>query len=405
MTLMITKNIAMALRTMRANRGRTFLTMLGVIIAVAAVTTVVSIGNGIKQAVTEQTNQYSKNVLTIRPADLGDSGSSLSNLANTDARASLSPKDADVIAEVPEVAASVPLTVVGGAAKGDKEFSGVVFAVSSELSSVVNQEIAYGGFFTSREETNNLAVLGATAADEMFDQRVPLGRAFMVRGEQFIVGGVLSKFDSTPFSGDANFNNAIFVTPGGLEALAPDGAPVYQILAKISDDTDLEQADKAVDAALAKSHGGQHDFAVLTPAELAQTTASSFNLLTELTLAAAVITLLVSGVGIMNVMLVSVTERIHEIGIRKAVGATNRQILNQFVTEAAVLCVVGSIIGALAAFLTCLVLSLFTSLTPVYDWRVAGLACLAASAFGVLFGSVPALKAAHKDPIAALRNE
>ncbi|HEY1064133.1 MAG TPA: FtsX-like permease family protein, partial [Candidatus Saccharimonadales bacterium] len=115
--------------------------------------------------------------------------------------------------------------------------------------------------------------------------------------------------------------------------------------------------------------------------------------------------LLVSGVGIMNIMLVSVTERIHEIGIRKAVGATNRQILNQFVTEAATLCFIGSLIGVAFAFLTTILLGLFSSLTPVFSWPVAGLACLAATSFGVLFGSVPALKAARKDPIAALRNE
>ncbi len=404
MTIMVNKNIAMALNTMRASRSRSFLTMLGVIIAVAAVTCVVSIGNGIKSAVIEQTNQYSKNVLTIRPTQVGG-GSSLSSLGETSATASLTTKDVNTISKVATVESSVPLTIVAGGAKGDNAFSGVVFAVSSDLPTVVNQELAFGAFFTSREENNNLAVLGSAAADKMFDQRVPLGRSFTVRGQQFIVAGVLSKFASTPFSGNANFNNAIFVSNSAIKSLTPNGAPVYEVLAKIDDDHSLKEADAAIDKALTKSHAGQHDFAVLTPAELAQTTTSSFDLLTELIVAAAVITLLVSGVGIMNVMLVSVTERIHEIGIRKAVGATNRQILNQFVTEAATLCVVGGIVGAIFAYAACIFLRLFTSLSPIYDWRAAILSCLAACGFGVLFGALPALKAARKDPIAALRNE
>lgn len=403
MAIMIAKNVTMALNTMRASRGRSFLTMLGVIIAVAAITSIVSIGNGIKQTVMQQTNQYSKNVLTIRPSQVG--GNEANFVSGSTAVSALTSKDVDTISKVAHVSASVPLSVVAGGAKGDNPYTGVVFGVNTDLPTVVNQELAFGAYFTSRESSTNLAVLGATAADKMFDQRVPLGRSFTIRGQQFIVSGVLSKFASTPFSGNANFNNAIFISNAAANDLLPDGAPIYEVLAKVSDGQSIDSADTAISKALARSHGGQHDFAVLTPAELAQTSTSSFDLLTALTLAAAIITLLVSGVGIMNVMLVSVTERIHEIGIRKAVGATNRQILHQFVTEAATLCVVGSIIGAGVALIACVFIHLFTSITPQYDWRTAGLACLAAVAFGVLFGSLPALKAARKDPIAALRNE
>jgi ABC-type antimicrobial peptide transport system permease subunit len=405
MTFMATKNIAMALNTMRSSRGRSFLTMLGVIIAVMAVTTMVSIGNGIRSAVIEQTNQYSKNVLTIRPATLGGNGTSLASLSQANPTSALTSADVDAIDKVPTVSTSVPLTIIAGAATGDKSFSGIVFAVSSDLSTVVNQELAYGAYFTSRDENNHLAVLGATAADKMFDQRVPLGRSFTIRGQQFIVGGVLSKFAATPFSGNTNFNDAVFVSESTIPELSPSGAPIYEVLAKVQDGKSLAVADGAIDKTLAKKHGGQHDFAVLTPAELAQVTTSGFDLLSQLVVTAAIITLLVSGIGIMNVMLVSITERIHEIGIRKAVGATNRQILNQFVTEAATLCVIGSIIGAAFAFLACLFLRIFTSLTPIYDWRAAAVACAVSCGFGVIFGALPALKAARKDPISALRNE
>jgi ABC-type antimicrobial peptide transport system permease subunit len=405
MSFMLVKNINDALRTMRGNRGRSFLTMLGVIIAVAAVTLIVSIGNGIQFAVEQQTNKYSKDVVTVRPARVGNAGGTLSSLVGSDASAALTNKDVSVISKVPHVTNSVPLRIVGTTADGDARYTGVVFAVNSELPEVVNQELAYGAFFSSKDSSNNVAVLGANAADKLFDQKVPLGRSFTIRGHQFIVNGVLSKFASTPFTSDANFNDAIFVPSGAVDDLAPNGSTIYEILAKVDSDSGLTQADTAISKAVAKAHGGQYDFNVLTPSELAKETADSFHLLTYLTLAASIITLLVSGVGIMNVMLVAVSERIHEIGIRKAVGATNKQVLDQFLTEAATLCVIGSVIGVIVALIISVFLHLFTSLTPQFDWPIAGISAVAACVFGVVFGTIPALKAARKDPIAALRNE
>jgi ABC-type antimicrobial peptide transport system permease subunit len=404
MKVMLAKNIGMAVHTMRANRGRSLLTMLGVIIAVASVTSVVSIGDGIKAALTTQANQYSKDVITVQPGRLSTATGPLAALTSGAITTPLTHKDAVAIGNVSHVSSSVPLMTVGTSAQGDYSFRGAVFAVSTDLPKVVNQELEYGAFFTDRDN-NSLAVLGATAADKLFDQRVPLGRSFTINGQQFIVSGVLSPFASTPLTSTSNFNNAIFVSEDMASQLAPNGAPIYEILAKVDADKNLQQADKHIESTVAKRHHGQHDFTVLTPTELADQTTRTFELLAKLILAAAIITLIVSGIGIMNVMLVSITERVHEIGIRKAVGATNYQILGQFITEAAVLCVAGSIIGALVALVVVGFLKVFTSLTPAYDWRVAALSFLAACLFGIIFGTLPAIKAARKDPIAALRNE
>lgn len=405
MSFMFSKNIALALHSMRVSRSRSFFTMLGVIIAVASVTVIVSIGGGIKQSVIKQANVYSKNVITIRPQSIGSNGGVLAPLSNGTAATSLSNKDVTTIAKVPGVSSSVPLTIVGTSATGDHAYRGVVFAVSTELPKVLSQQLAYGGYFTDKESSNNVAILGAKAAEQMFDQRVPLGQTFTINGQEFIVNGILSKFADTPFTTDTNYNDAIFVPNSAIKVLTPSGAPTYQILAKVSDGTDIEAADTAITKALNKAHGGQLDVNVFTPTELAQATTSSFGLLTYLILAASIVTLLVSGIGIMNVMLVSVTERIHEIGIRKAVGATNRQIYNQFLTEAAALSVIGSVIGVATAYVVCVLLKIFTSLAPQFNLPVAGLACFVACAFGIIFGTLPAVKAARKDPISALRNE
>lgn len=401
---MFKRNLAMALATLRARRGRSLLTILGVVIAVAAVTMVISIGRGIQSSIATQASKYSGNVVTVRPAQIGEQ-TGLAGLSSSTARAAITSKDVENIEKIPSVKSAVPLTVIGSEARGDKSFDGVVFAVSTDLPEVLNQQLAYGAYFTSKEENNNLAVLGSNAADKLFDQKVPLGRGFTIRGQQYIVSGVLENFASTPFASNSNFNSAIFVSAASVKEEIIKDAPIYELLARVNDEQNMDKADAVITKALAKEHGSRDDFKVLSPDELGGEDTALFGLLTKFIVAAALITLLVSGVGIMNVMLVSVTERVHEIGVRKAVGATNKQILAQFITEAVTLSISGSLLGVIVAFSGIWLIDVFSNLSPVYDWKAALLACAAACGFGVLFGSLPAIKAARKDPITALRSE
>ena len=178
-----------------------------------------------------------------------------------------------------------------------------------------------------------------------------------------------------------------------------------EILAKVASGSDPEVVAAEVRKNLTASHGGTADAVVLTSSTKSTQTAPVLNLLTRMTIGTAVVALLVGGVGIMNMMLLSVTERIHEIGLRKAVGATNSQILRQFVTEAIALCGIGAMIGLFAALSAIGLLRLFTSLQPVIVWPVALAVPLIALGAGVLFGSIPAIKASRMDPIEALRHE
>lgn len=407
MKLMSKGHFRTARAIMRANRWRSFLTMLGVIVGVFAVVLVVGIGEGIKQQVGYQINHYSKNVITVRPGQLnGQNDSSFNSLAGFSVPGSLNSKDVSQVAKARDVTTSVPLTAVAGPVTGDATFrNDLVIGTTADLPKVISQPLAYGVFFTADDYGNNVAVLGATAAEKMFDQDVPLGRSFTFRGQQFVVRGVLSSFAATPFADDANFNNAIFIPEDVAASLTNNTAPLYEILAKVNSEQNLPVAARSITNALRQSHGDQKDFSVLQPAQELTSTTSVLTLLTELIAGAAAISLLVGGIGIMNVMLVSVTERMHEIGIRKAVGATNRQILSQFVIEATALSVIGCVIGIILSFVADLVLRLTTSLTPAISWQIVLLAAVVSIVIGVVFGSVPALKAARKDPITALRNE
>jgi putative ABC transport system permease protein len=216
---------------------------------------------------------------------------------------------------------------------------------------------------------------------------------------------VFDNFNAPPFSLEADFNDAVFVPYATAQQLTGSVLGMYQIVAKAKDQSQLTPTVQTVRSRLASAHGGAHDTTVLQANDSDSASNRTIHLLTVLVATAAAVALVVGGVGIMDVMLVSVTERMHEIGLRKAIGATNRQIMRQFMAEAFVLSGLGALVGmCLAAGLVGL-LRLYTSLQPVLVWQVFVIAPAVAIAVGLFFGSMPALKAARKDPIEALRHE
>ena len=402
--------IKTAIRMLRRNRARSVLTMFGIIVGVASVVTVVAIGEGIKQQVNTQTERLGKDLITIRPGELlGQSGKSLGNwLGGPGANGTLQAGDVNVVAHTPGVSSAVPLSIVSGGVISDennRRAGALVIGTEPALPGMLRQSLAYGTFFDNTAAASGKVVIGSHVAQELFDEAVPLGQTIRILGQPFIVTGIFSDFQTTPLSVDADFNNAVFISYETAKQMTNNSTPLYEILARPNN---VGQTDLIVDrlnGSLLAAHGGQQDFTVLAQSQTITVTDNILNLLTVMIAGVAAISLLVGGVGIMNVMLVSVTERMHEIGIRKAIGATNQQILRQFVVEAAVLSVAGGIVGVLFSFVVEIVLRLLTNLAPIITWQSVVVACVVSIGVGVLFGTVPALKAARKDPISALRNE
>lgn len=393
---------------LRGNKGRSLLTMLGIIIGVSSVVTVASIGQGVKVQVSKQIDHYGKDLITIRPGQASTSSvGSLKLFTSLQTGGALSDKDLKAVSSTPGVGMTAPLAVIGGPVQSERGAykSGPVIATGDEFASIINQGMAYGSFFSGDDNNQNVAVLGASAANTMFNQEVPLGETFTFHGQQFTVRGILNAFGNAPLSADVNFDNAVFIPYKTGQLLTNNTNSIYEILAKPLNPANADSVTNGVQASLTKLHGDSQATTVLNQSDSLAATTSVLDTLTQLVTGVAAISLLVGGVGIMNVMLVSVTERMHEIGIRKAVGATNRQILNEFVAEAMLLSVVGVIIGVLVALAVNVILRIFTTLTPTFDWQSMIVAGGVSIIIGVLFGTVPALKAARKDPIAALRNE
>jgi putative ABC transport system permease protein len=284
-------------------------------------------------------------------------------------------------------------------------YNALVIGTTAELPAILHQSLAYGDFFSDNSFSANKVVIGSQVAQALYDESVPLGQTMTILGQQFVVTGIFNQFQTTPLSADIDFNDAVFMPYTTAEQMTNNNAPIYEILARPQFTNQTNTVANALRSSLLAAHGGDHNFTVMEQNQTLTVTDNILNLLTAFIGGIAAVALLVGGIGIMNVMLVSVAERMHEVGIRKAVGATNRQILTQFITEALLLSVSGGFIGVLLSLVVNICLRVLTNLAPAVNWPIMILAFIVSVGIGLLFGTVPALQAARKDPIEALRNE
>lgn len=410
MTTITRGNVKMALASVRSTKWRSMLTMLGVIIGIVSVVMVVGIGEGVKQEVAKEINQFGEDLITVRPGNVTNNGKMITNtdlLFGLNSISGLTEADLNTIKQADHVRLAAPLGVVPGTVKanGHQLENSLVLATGPDLPQAINREVKYGAFFNQKEGDENVAVIGRHVAQSLFDDNVPLGQTFTFRGQTFTVRGMFDEFKSTPLSPVSNFNNAIFIPYKVTEKLTGNSTQMYSILVKPTTSKDLEPAINAIEYRMLKAHGNEKDFSVLNQEASLESSSNVLSLITTMIAAVAAISLLVGGVGIMNIMLASVTERMHEIGVRKAIGATNRQILNQFIMEAAVLSLIGGIMGVALSVVGVYALRIYTNLKPVISWEAIILATGVSLVIGIVFGALPAIKAASKDPIEALRHE
>lgn len=406
MTTFTRGQLKAGLDSLRLSRWRSFWTMLGVIIGVASVITIVGIGEGVKHQISGQIHHMGKNLIIIRPG-VASSNSAGGLLSGLNVTGTLSSQDLAVITKVEGVTSLAPLASVSGDVTSETgHFKNAnLIGTTQDLPGLINQSLAYGAFLSVDDAGLNVAVLGQKSAESLFNVAVPLGRSFNFRGQKFIVRGIFNHFDSAPLSQQADFNNGIFIPYDIAQSLTKNTAPTYEILAKTNNTSEVNRVSAAITSALVSLRGGGQDFTVSAQNQDLSSNDGVLDLMTRMIASIAAISLLVGGIGIMNVMLVSVSERIHEIGIRKAIGATNRQILNQFMIEATLLSLIGGMLGVLVAYIIDLVLRIFTNLQPYISWQLIAVAMGVSLAVGVVFGTIPAFQAARKDPIKALRAE
>jgi putative ABC transport system permease protein len=409
--VLFVRNIKLAIASLRSARWRSFLTMLGIIIGVASVVTTVSIGEGIKQQVTKQINQLGSDLITIQPGRtvVRDEEGKIKgvNYLSAVSAGSFAESDWKAVAKVDGTATVLPFNVVSGLPRVDERTMDgtVVLGATPDVPNMLNQKVEFGTFFNDGDVNKQVVVIGKRVAEQLFQENVPIGKTMQIRGHSFIVRGVFEEFPGSPLIGSTDYNTAIFMPYNVSKVITGDRVEVYQVLVKPTEGKNTDQLVSDVRTSLRAQRGGEEDFTVLKQDENLAVVSSLLNILTRFVAGVAAISLLVGGIGIMNIMLVLVSERTKEIGVRKAVGATNYQIMTQFMTEAAVISVAGGFFGVLASIVANYIIRITTDLTPVITLPIMFISVGVALIVGVVFGTTPAIRAARKDPIESLRHE
>ncbi len=389
--------VTMAFRSLRVNLFRTALTLLGIVIGVAAVVAMLAIGAGSKQKVLDQISAMGTNLVQVQPGAAG--------LRGSDAPATLTVDDAQAVAQVPNVLAAVPFRSGRVTARfGNVDYATQAQGVGEALPFVRDWPVAEGHFFTDRDlkSQSPVAVIGQTVKGILFpNDEDPVGRFVLVKNVPFEIIGVMSSKGAAPFGGDQDDVIFVPVTTALVRLFGQNY--VNNMTIRVDDLDKIDATQDAITALLTQRHHAA-DFHLRNMASIIDTATATQDTLTVLLGAIAAISLLVGGIGVMNIMLVSVTERTREIGIRMAAGARMRDILLQFNIEAVVVCAVGGLLGVAVGFAAGSAAAFF-DMTAVFTPAPALLAFASAFATGVVFGYLPARKAARLDPVVALASE
>ena len=386
-----------AWRSLRVNLFRTSLTLLGIIIGVGAVVAMLAVGEGSRQKVLDRITSFGTNLMLIRPGAAG--------MRNSGDIATLVLEDAEAIKALPNIEAALPERNGRATVRyGNIDYQTSVQGTGTEFPTARDWPVAEGQFFNSDDlkHYSAVVVLGKTVAKTLFpDGGSPVGSYILMKNVPFLVIGVMTEKGASPFGSDQDDVIFVPISTGLVRIFGKHY--LSSITIKVGDASDIEATQERVESLLKNRHRTE-DFSVRNMASYLQAAMETQDTFTLLLGTVAAISLLVGGIGVMNIMLVSVVERTREIGIRMATGARMRDILLQFNIEAAVVCAAGGILGILVGVGAGLVLR-YSGMSVIFSPTPAALAFVCASATGLIFGYLPARKAAQLDPVIALASE
>lgn len=414
--MLFSENFKIALRALRANKLRSILTILGIVIGVATVVALLAIGNGATASITSDIQSGGLNLLTVSPGRqqagprVAGQSQQASYLYHSDYELLQRGLGDNVTAIVPSYQSSYTIKF------GDESFSMNVTGVTEDYQDVRSYTVANGRFISDGDNKSQslVAVLGSQTAQDLFGSLTPIGKTISVNGVKFEVVGVLESKGSSGFGGSADDAFFIPLETGyiklfGSTATYNDKKIVNSIYISVTTIEMMDTVSAQIEYMLRRSHkitsADELDFSVQSQTDTLEALSSITNTLTIFLGAIAGISLLVGGIGIMNIMLVSVTERTKEIGLRKAVGATKNQILTQFLIETLTLSLLGGVVGILLGVGIATVFTLTGLITAVITADSILLSFTFALVIGVFFGLYPAFRAANLHPMEALRYE
>lgn len=399
-------HIENAVRSLRRNRMRTFLTTLGIAIGVASVTTILALSGGMVNVIGAQVEEFDGNLGIIRPGlQTKDPNSIASPVTQyTFSTSTLTQADLESLEQLDAVGTVAPIMTIDGMLKTDTTSvqNNVVLATTPSFPRVSGIEVRDGQFIDEITDRST-AVIGPQLAIDLFGTDRPLGQRFSLRGQDFTVIGVLKRTSKPVNFNNIDFDQAVIVSLEAGKGFHEGRTQIQQINFAAKTTEQLPQAAEQIRAQLVRNHLGETDFTVVTGKDIGKPTSQLFEMLRNVMTAIAAISLLVGGIGIMNIMLVGVAERTREIGIRKAVGASSWMIVGQFLIESLMMSLLGGVIGYILGYVVAFTITAFFYFIPEVTWSVAAVALGMAIGVGVIFGLYPALRAARKDTIESLR--
>ncbi|MBQ3445136.1 ABC transporter permease [Candidatus Saccharibacteria bacterium] len=407
MSLLIRTHLRLARAAIRENRTRSFLTCLGIAIGIASIILILSLTGSISRLISGEIKDVGSNLIVVRPSTTKDTTTSIIEEltgSNSYEKSNLAISDVNLISKIADVTAATPIALSSNTITDDDNIveSATILGTTTNFTDIEPLTLKYGTFITDSNKSNSV-VVGHMLSLLLFNTSNPVGRTLTFHDQRFIVVGVLDEITDTINFNNVDYNHTMILDLGVLNQLI-GSTQIQQINVRVANTSALESTAASIKEALKDNHYGDTNFTVAYGDAITHPASNLLNIISGMLALVAGISLIVGGIGVMNIMLVSVAERTHEIGIRKAVGASARDILTQFMFESLILCFLGGFLGVVLGYILAFLVSIITPFTPYISWEIILITLSTSLAVGVIFGIYPAIKAASKDPIASLKH-